>query len=66
MQEVLPERRKIGGKERRYMPVYGFQSVTLLTDEGKVEVAASPESLDRLAKAVTSGRSKSAGPEFSP
>lgn len=66
VQEVFPERRKVGGKERRYMPVYGFQSVTLLTDEGKVELAASPESLDRLAKAVTSGRSKSAGPESSP
>lgn len=48
--EILPERRKVSGKERKYMPVYGFQSVTLLTDEGKVELAASPESLDKLTK----------------
>ncbi|MGO4473867.1 MULTISPECIES: hypothetical protein [unclassified Arthrobacter] len=66
VQEVLPERRKVGGKERKYMPVYGFQSVTLVTDEGKVELAASPESLDRLAKAVPPGRRKSAGSESSP
>ncbi len=51
------ERRKVTGKERRYLPGYGFRAVTLLTDEGKVELAASPESLDRLAEAVGSGPS---------
>jgi hypothetical protein len=66
LREVLPERRKVGGKERKYMPVYGFQAVTLLTDEGNVELAASPESLDRLAKAVLSGPVKSAGPDSLP
>lgn len=65
VREVLPERRKVGGKERRYMPAYGFQAVTLLTDEGNVELAASPESLDGLVRAVASGPMESAGPDSS-
>jgi hypothetical protein len=55
VQEVLPERRKVSGKERKYVPAYGFQAVTLTTDGGKMEFAASPESLDRLAVVVRSG-----------
>lgn len=55
VQEVLPDRRKVSGKERRYLPAYGFQAVTLLTDGGKVELAASPESLDRLTKVLVPG-----------
>jgi uncharacterized membrane protein YdfJ with MMPL/SSD domain len=54
VQDVFPERRKVRGKERKYLPAYGFQAVTLLTDRGRVEFAASPESLDRLAEAVRS------------
>jgi hypothetical protein len=55
VQEVQAERRKISGKDRKYLPAYGFQAVTLLTDRGRVEFAASPESLDRLAEVVRSG-----------
>jgi hypothetical protein len=62
VQEVLPERRKVSSKERKYLPAYGFRAVTLLTHVGKVELAASPESLDRLAEVVLSGRRKPAGP----
>jgi hypothetical protein len=53
--ELLSERRKVTGKERKYLPAYGFQAVTMLTDGGRVELAASPESLDRLAEVVRSG-----------
>lgn len=60
VQEVLSGRRKISGKDRKYLPVYGFQAVTLLTDGGKVELAASPESLDRLAEVVAQGPARSA------
>lgn len=58
VREILPERRKVVGKERRYMPVYGFRAVTLLTEGGKVELAASPESLEQLFESMspTSGR----------
>jgi hypothetical protein len=56
VQEVRPERRKVGGKERKYLPAYGYKAVTLLTDGGKVELAARPESLDRLAEFVAPGR----------
>ena len=55
VQEVLPERRKISGKERKYLPAYGFRAVTLVTDGGKVELAASPESGERLAEVVVTG-----------
>jgi hypothetical protein len=62
VQEVLPERRKVSGKERKYLPAYGFQAVTLLTDGGKVELAASPEPLERLAEVVPTGHRKSTSP----
>jgi hypothetical protein len=60
VQEVLPERRKVSGKERKYMPAYGFQAVTLLTEGGRVELAASPESLDKLTGVAESGPVKPA------
>jgi hypothetical protein len=65
VQEVLPERRKVSGKERKYLPAYGFQAVTLVTDGGKVELAASPEALDSLAEVVLPDCRKSASPESS-
>lgn len=49
--EVLLERLKISGKDRKYLPAYGLQTVTLLTEAGNVQLAASPESLDKLAEA---------------
>jgi hypothetical protein len=48
VQDLLPERRKVSGKDRRYIQAHGIQAMTLLTDEGTVEIAAHPESLDRL------------------
>lgn len=62
VQEVLPERRKVSGKERKYLPAYGFHAMTLLTNGGKVELAASPESLDRLAEVLGSGPAQPASP----
>ncbi|MGW9403688.1 hypothetical protein ACWGQ2_06930 [Arthrobacter sp. NPDC055585] len=53
--EVLPGRRKITGKERKYLQAYGYLALTLLTDKGKVQLAASPESLDRLTEALAPG-----------
>ncbi|MFC9772553.1 MULTISPECIES: hypothetical protein [unclassified Pseudarthrobacter] len=58
--EILPERLKISGKDRRYLPAYGLQAVTLLTEGGKVQLAASPDSLDKFAEAMGSGSAKSA------
>jgi hypothetical protein len=55
VRELLSERRKVTGKERKYLPAYGFHAVTLLTDGGRAELAASPESLERLAEVVRSG-----------
>lgn len=53
VQDLLPERRKPGGKERKYLPAYGFQVMTFLTvDGGRIELAAGPESLDRLTEVV--------------
>ncbi|MCM0615301.1 hypothetical protein MOD31_04650 [Paenarthrobacter sp. TYUT067] len=46
--EVLPERRKVTGKDRKYMPAHGFRAITLMTETNKIELAASPESLDKL------------------
>ena len=54
-QSNLPERLKISGKDRQYLPVYGYQAVTLLTNSGKLQLAANTESLDKLAEAVASG-----------
>lgn len=56
VQELIPERRKISGKDRKYMPAYGFRAITLLADGSKVELAASPESLDRLVDIVKNER----------
>lgn len=50
--EVQPERRKVTGKDRKYLTGFGIRALTLLTDHGTVEVAANPESLDRLAETV--------------
>lgn len=52
---VLPNRRKIIRQERKYLPAYGYLAVTLLTDGGKVELAATPDSLDKLTEVVASG-----------
>lgn len=52
---VLPEHRKITGKDRKYMPVYGFRAVTLLTEGSRVELAASPESLDKFTETFAPG-----------
>lgn len=57
VQEVLPERRKVSGKERKYLPASGYWAVTMFTDAGKVELAASPESLDRLSHWAESPKS---------
>jgi hypothetical protein len=54
IQELLPERRKVNGKDRKYIPPFGFQAMTLLTNDGKVEIAAHPESLDKLCEALGS------------
>ncbi|MCU1566307.1 MAG: hypothetical protein JWQ56_1244 [Pseudarthrobacter sp.] len=57
--EILPERLKISGKDRKYLPVFGYEAVTLLTASGKVQLAASPEALDRLMELAGSGPAKS-------
>ncbi len=48
IQELLPERRKLNGQDRKYIPFLGLQAMTLVTDEGKIEIAANPESLNKL------------------
>ena len=48
VQKLVTERRKVTGKDRKYIPVYGLQAMTLMTNDGKVEIAARPESLDKL------------------
>ena len=46
----VSERWTITGKNRKYLPsAFGYEAVTLATDKGRVELAASPESLDLLA-----------------
>jgi hypothetical protein len=52
VQELLPDRRKITGNDRKYLPAYGLQAMTLMTDNGKVEIAARPESLDKLCEVL--------------
>ena len=37
--DLLPERRKLRGKDRKYIQVIGIQAMTQLTDVGKVEIA---------------------------
>ena len=58
--EILPERLKISGRDRKYLPVYGYEAVVLLTGSGKVQLAASPESLDRLMEVAGLGPAKAA------
>jgi len=57
--EILPERLKITGRDRKYLPVYRYEAVTLLTGSGKVQLAASPDLLDRLMEVAASGHAKS-------
>lgn len=46
----VSERWTITGKDRKYLPASaGYEAVTLATDKGRLELAASPESLDLLA-----------------
>lgn len=52
VERVQPERWKVTGKNRKYIGSFGMYAVTVLTDRGTVELAASPESLDRLAEAL--------------
>ncbi|POH60175.1 hypothetical protein [Arthrobacter glacialis] len=52
IQELLPGRRKMNGKDRKYIPVYGLQAMTLMGDGGKVEIAAHPEALDKLGEVL--------------
>lgn len=45
----ISERWVITGKDRKYLPsAFGCKAITLATDKGRVELAASPESLDLL------------------
>ncbi len=53
VEKVLPQRWKVTGKDRKYIGSFGMYAVTALTDHGKVEIAAGPESLDRLAEALS-------------
>lgn len=47
--EVLPGRRQISSKERKYIGGIGaLQVMSLLTDQGRVEIAASQNSLAKL------------------
>lgn len=55
VQDLLPERRKLRGKDSRYIQVLGIEAMTLLTDEGEVEIAALPESLDKLSEVLGPG-----------
>ncbi|NUT69597.1 hypothetical protein [Pseudarthrobacter sp. C4D7] len=47
---VLPERRKVTGKDRGYIQEFDVQALTLLTDGGTVEIAGRPETLEQLAE----------------
>lgn len=53
VQRVLPDRRRLIVKERKYLPAYGYLAVTLLTDGTKVELTASPDALDKLTGVVS-------------
>ncbi|MDF2496434.1 MAG: hypothetical protein K0Q86_66 [Arthrobacter koreensis] len=55
VQEVLPERRKVRRNERKYLWDVGYEVVTLLTDKGRVQLAARPETLDSLVELLASG-----------
>jgi hypothetical protein len=50
--EVLPGRRPISREDRKYIGGIGIlQVISLLTDQGRVEIAASPDSLSKLVAA---------------
>lgn len=52
--DISTERRRISGKEKKYISGFGIQAVAVKTEKGSVEIAASPESLERLVRAVRS------------
>lgn len=50
--EVFPGRRPISREDRKYIGGIGIlQVISLLTDQGRVEIAASPDSLSKLVAA---------------
>lgn len=53
--DMLPGRRWITGKERKYIGGLGIQAMSLVTEKGIVEIAGQPESLHRLVVAVEGG-----------
>lgn len=48
IENVLPARRKVNREDRKYISAFGLQVMTLMTDGGKLELAAHPGSLDKL------------------
>jgi hypothetical protein len=50
--QVLPERRPITSKERKYVGGIGIQVMSLITEKGKVDIAGSSESLAKLVDAL--------------
>lgn len=50
--EARPERRPISGGEWKYISGLGNQAMTVMTEAGRVEIAGSPDSLDKLADAA--------------
>lgn len=52
VQSLLPDRRKVNGKDRKYILVNGLQAMTLMTDNGKAEIAARPDALDTLGEVL--------------
>lgn len=46
--EHHPEHRKLTREDRKYVPGFGCQAMTLMTDDGKVEIAAPPDTLNTL------------------
>lgn len=53
IQELFPDRRKLNGQDRKYIPASGLQAMTLMTNKGKVEIAATAESLNKLSEVLT-------------
>lgn len=52
IQGFSPERRNLTGKDRKYIPDYGLQAMRFTTDDGTIEIAAQPETLDKLLSAL--------------
>jgi hypothetical protein len=50
--KVLPERRPISSRERKYIGGLGIRAMSVVTEKGKVEIASSPESLEKLVDAL--------------